>query len=104
VVTSGTDIGPLGPEAVDSLRMLRAPGAVWRRQEGEIMLRLGLLLVVLGLGSLLLPLLNLQFRIMELVDPYQPFAGLIVAAIGVALIYLATQRSRPVAASAATPE
>jgi hypothetical protein len=29
----------------------------------------GVLLIVLGVGSLLLPMLNLQFRLMEFVDP-----------------------------------
>jgi hypothetical protein len=58
------------------------------------MARIGLLLVVLGVGSLVLPMLNLQFRLMELVDPYQPFAGVVVAAVGAALIALDMQRRR----------
>ena len=71
---------------------------------------IGVLLVVLGIGSLVLPMLNMQFRLMEFVDPYQPFAGIIVAVIGLALLGLAMQRrsakaappvaESPVAASA----
>ena len=68
------------------------------------MLRIGGLLVVLGLGSLLLPMFNLQFRLMEIVDPYQPFVGLVVAAVGAALIYLAITRSRTVSAPSTPTE
>jgi len=59
----------------------------------------GVLLIILGLGSLLLPMFNLQFRLMELVDPYQPFAGILVAAIGAVLVYLGLQRTRAAAAT-----
>jgi hypothetical protein len=62
----------------------------------------GVLLIILGLGSILLPMFNLQFRLMELVDPYQPFAGIIVALIGAALVYLGLQRTRAAAATATT--
>jgi hypothetical protein len=58
------------------------------------MASIGVLLVVLGLGSLVLPMLNMQFRLMEIVDPYQPFAGIGVAIIGAVLIAVATQRKR----------
>ena len=64
------------------------------------MANLGVLLVVLGLGSLVLPLFNLQFRLMDIVDPYQPFVGIVVAVIGVVLIYLSMQRRKTVAAPA----
>jgi hypothetical protein len=36
---------------------------------------LGVLLIILGVGSLLLPMLNMQFRLMEFVDPYHPGRG-----------------------------
>ena len=62
----------------------------------------GVLLIILGLGSLLLPMFNLQFRLMDIVDPYQPFAGIIVAAIGAVLMYLGLQRSRAAATTATT--
>ena len=47
---------------------------------------IGVLLIVLGVGSLLLPLFDMQFRLMEFVDPYQPWAGLIVGVIGAVLV------------------
>jgi hypothetical protein len=53
---------------------------------------LGVLFVVLGVGSLILPNLGLQFRLMELVDPYQPWAGVVVAALGLILILVASRR------------
>ena len=68
------------------------------------MLRIGVPLVLFGLGSLLLPVFNLQFRLMELVDPYQPFAGIIVAVVGAVLIYLGLQRSRAASAPSTPSE
>jgi hypothetical protein len=52
----------------------------------------GIFLIVIGAGSLLLPMLNYQFTLMELVDDYQPFAGIIVAVIGAALVLLGMNR------------
>lgn len=56
------------------------------------MISLGVLLVILGVGSLVLPNLGFQFRLMELVDPYQPWAGIIVAALGLITILFGAQR------------
>jgi hypothetical protein len=47
---------------------------------------LGVLLVILGLGSLVLPMLGRQFTLLAPLDPYQPIAGIVVAAIGGLLI------------------
>ena len=47
---------------------------------------IGGLLVVFGLGSLVLPLFNLQFRLLAPLDPYQPIAGILIAAIGAVLL------------------
>jgi hypothetical protein len=52
----------------------------------------GIFLIILGAGSLLLPMLDLQFRLMELVDPYQPYAGIVVAVIGAVLVFLGQTR------------
>lgn len=52
----------------------------------------GILLVVLGAGSLLLPQLGYQFTLMELVDAWQPYAGIAAALIGVVLIVLGMNR------------
>lgn len=72
------------------------------------MISLGVLLVILGVGSLVLPYLNLQSALMDFVDPYQPWAGVIVAAIGLITILFAAQRrgrnevvAEPVAAAPA---
>jgi hypothetical protein len=90
------------------ISMLPPPARVARKSEGKEldMARIGVLLVVLGLGSLVLPLLNMQFSFMQIMDDYQPFAGMIVAAIGGVLLFLSLQRERPApaASAASTPE
>jgi hypothetical protein len=63
----------------------------------------GILLLVLGVGSLLLPMLDMQFRLMELVDPYQPWAGIVVAGIGGVLVFLGQTRREPAAEVTSTP-
>jgi hypothetical protein len=63
----------------------------------------GIFLIILGAGSLFLPMMNLQFRLMELVDPYQPFAGIIVAVIGAALVFLGMNRQPSTTIPAAQP-
>lgn len=59
----------------------------------------GIFVIILGAGSLLLPQLGIQFRLMELVDDYQPYAGIVVAIIGAGLVLLGMNR-RPEAAVA----
>jgi hypothetical protein len=46
----------------------------------------GIFLIIIGAGSLVLPMLGYQFSLMELVDDYQPYAGIVVAIIGAALV------------------
>jgi hypothetical protein len=58
------------------------------------MASLGALLIVLGLGSLLLPVFNIQFRLMEILEDYQPYAGIAVAAIGAIILFVAAGRGR----------
>jgi predicted lipid-binding transport protein (Tim44 family) len=69
------------------------------------MISLGVFLVILGVGSLVLPSLGLQFRLMDLLDPYQPWAGIIVAAVGLITVLFGAQRrgraAAPVAAATA---
>jgi hypothetical protein len=55
----------------------------------------GILLIVLGAGSLLLPMFEFQFTLMSLFDDYQPWAGIAVAIIGVALVVYAMNRRQP---------
>jgi hypothetical protein len=66
------------------------------------MTRIGILLVVLGVGSFVLPMIGFQFRLMDLVEDYQPFAGIIVAAIGAVLLYLGYMQRPKAPAPAAT--
>jgi hypothetical protein len=54
----------------------------------------GIFLLILGAGSLLLPSLGFQFRLMELVDAFQPYAGIVVAVIGAGLLLLGMTRGR----------
>lgn len=56
------------------------------------MISFGVLLVILGVGSLVLPSLGFQFQLMELLNAYQPWAGIIVAAIGLITILFGAQR------------
>jgi hypothetical protein len=57
-----------------------------RHTEGLLVVGWGIFLIIIGAGSLLLPMLGYQFSLMELVDDYQPYAGIVVAIIGVALV------------------
>jgi hypothetical protein len=52
----------------------------------------GIFLIVIGAGSLLLPLIGFQFRLMELLDPYQPYAGIVVAIVGAGLVFMGMNR------------
>lgn len=52
----------------------------------------GITLIIIGAGSLLLPMLGYQFTLMELVDDFQPYAGIVVAIIGAALVLLGMNR------------
>ena len=58
------------------------------------MVGLGALLIILGIGSLLLPMFDIQFQIMSLLDDYQPIAGILIAAVGAVLVFLGLQRQR----------
>ena len=55
---------------------------------------LGALLVILGIGSLVLPMFDIQFQIMSLLDDYQPVAGIAIAAVGVLLVVLGARSRR----------
>lgn len=56
------------------------------------MISLGVLLVILGVGSLVLPYLGLQFTVMDPIDAYQPWVGIIVAAVGLITVLFGAQR------------
>ena len=50
------------------------------------MVRIGGILVFLGLGSLLLPYVGLEIKGQEAVEGAQPWLGIVVALVGAALI------------------
>ena len=56
------------------------------------MLGWGIFLIIIGAGSLLLPSLGFQFRLMELLDDYQPYAGIVVAIVGAGLVLMGMNR------------
>ena len=58
------------------------------------MVGFGVLLIILGVGSLLLPMFDIQFQIMSMLDDYQPIAGIAIAAVGAVLVFLGLQRQR----------
>lgn len=64
---------------------------------------LGGLLLLLGLGSLVLPLIGYQFTLLEPLDPYQPFAGIIVAVIGAVILALPAIRGRTTVVESSSP-
>ena len=45
----------------------------------------GIFLIVIG-AARPAPLDRVQFRLMELLDPYQPYAGIVVAIVGAGLV------------------
>jgi hypothetical protein len=51
------------------------------------------MLLVLGGGSFILPLMNMQFHLMQPLEKAQPVAGIVVSALGLLLIVLGLIRS-----------
>ena len=49
------------------------------------MISLGGLLILLGFGSLILPIFNLQFKLLFFVEGMQPWFGIILGIIGIIL-------------------
>jgi hypothetical protein len=58
------------------------------------MVRLGVFMLILGVGSLVLPYFHMQFRLMSLVQPAQPVAGIAVAAVGGLCLFLGGGRKK----------
>jgi small neutral amino acid transporter SnatA (MarC family) len=63
------------------------------------MIALGVILVIVGVGSLVLPSLGIDVAFL---DPYQPWGGIIVAAIGLITVLFGAQRRGRQAAATAT--
>jgi hypothetical protein len=68
------------------------------------MVGLGIFLIVIGAGSLLLPMLGYQFTLMELVDDYQPYVGIVVAVVGAILLFMGMTRRQPDTEVTSTPD
>ena len=58
------------------------------------MARFGIFLLIMGIGSLILPLMGRQFVLMSLLDPAQPIAGIVIALLAVGGIAWALTRRR----------
>ena len=56
----------------------------------------GVLLLILGVGSLVLPKFDVQFTLMSKLEPYQPWAGIGVGVVG--LLLLLAGKKKPAAA------
>ena len=48
----------------------------------------GVFLAILGIGSIVLPHFGMQFVLLSMLDSAQPFAGIVIAAIGGVLVFL----------------
>jgi hypothetical protein len=59
----------------------------------------GIFLIILGAGSLLLPMIGFQFQLMDLLDDFQPYAGIVVAIIGAVLVFMGQRSTGEVAVS-----
>jgi hypothetical protein len=57
------------------------------------MARLGIFLLIMGIGSLILPLMGRQFVLMSLLDPAQPVAGIVIALVGGLLIFAGARQN-----------
>jgi hypothetical protein len=49
---------------------------------------LGVWLIVMGLGSVVLPYVGLQFRVLSALDALQPALGVTLALVGAAMAFL----------------
>jgi hypothetical protein len=56
------------------------------------MVSLGVLLVVVGIGSIVLPAAGIESRLLNSLDPVQPWVGVIVAAVGLITILFGQRR------------
>lgn len=54
--------------------------------------RAGWLLTILGVGSFILPLMGLEFRIMRIFGDAAPIAAIVVAVVGVVLLVMSRRK------------
>jgi FtsH-binding integral membrane protein len=55
------------------------------------MVSLGVLLVIIGVGSFVLPMIGVSIPAL---DPYQPWVGIIIAALGLITVLFGARRIR----------
>lgn len=67
------------------------------------MFRLGGFLILLGGGSLLLPMIGLQFKVVAWADSAQPFLGIGLLVAGIALLVFGFTRGREPSAADGLP-
>lgn len=58
------------------------------------MVSIGFALVVFGFGSLILEQFNMQFRILAWAQDFQPWLGIVLGLVGVALVVLGYMRGK----------
>ncbi|HTI29417.1 MAG TPA: hypothetical protein VL687_03550 [Methylomirabilota bacterium] len=56
------------------------------------MVSFGVLLVVVGIGSIVLPAAGIESRFLNSLDPAQPWLGVIVAAVGLITVLFGQRR------------
>jgi len=57
------------------------------------MTRLGIFLLVMGIGTFVLPMVGLEFRLMSLFGEYQPIAAAVAIVVGGVLTFVGLRRS-----------
>ena len=65
------------------------------------MVSFGVLLVIIGVGSFVLPMIGIH---VPALDPYQPWTGIIIAAIGLITVLFGARRLRAAGAVIDAPE
>ena len=68
------------------------------------MVSLGVLLVVVGIGSIVLPAAGISSGFLDSLDPTQPWLGVIVAAVGLITILFGQRRTASVQAQTTVVE
>ena len=68
------------------------------------MVSLGVLLVVVGIGSIVLPAAGVESRFLNSLDPVQPWLGVIVAAVGLITVLFGQRRLASVHQTAVVDE
>jgi hypothetical protein len=68
------------------------------------MTRLAILFIVLGFGSLILNLFNMEFVVLSWADNYQPWAGVGLGVVGILIIVIKALAGRDTAKQGAAKD